>query len=153
MALLCAEFDSDQIKLLGRWHSDAMIRYLHQEAQHILQQISYKMFNSGRYTFLTTNYVPSRYQLGFSYPCYAPTQFHPWCYWHFLSALFDRGATNCQTLAPFIFSKYVTRLYTCSTSSSNVGATESAGCQQLGLHLQQEWTSEGMQVSISLLHY
>ena len=37
MALLCAEFDSDQIKLLGRWHSDAMIRYLHQEAQHILQ--------------------------------------------------------------------------------------------------------------------
>ena len=59
MALLCGHCDSDTIKLLGRWHSDAMMRYLHQEAQPVLQQLAKKMFNSGRYTFLTTDSVPS----------------------------------------------------------------------------------------------
>ena len=61
MALLCGRCDTDQIKLLGRWHSDAMMRYLHQEAQPVLQQLARKMFNSGRYSFLTTDSVPARY--------------------------------------------------------------------------------------------
>ena len=61
MALLCARCDTDQIKLLGRWHSDAMMRYLHQEAQPVLQQLARKMFNSGQYTFLTTDSVPARF--------------------------------------------------------------------------------------------
>ena len=61
MALLCAHCDTDQIKLLGQWHSDAMMRYLHQEAQPVLQQLARKMFNSGQYTFLTTDSVPARY--------------------------------------------------------------------------------------------
>ena len=61
MALLCAYCDSDQIKLLGRWHLDAIMRYLHQEVQHFLKQFARKMFNSGHYTFLPTKFVPSRY--------------------------------------------------------------------------------------------
>ena len=61
MVLLCARCDTDQIKLLGRWHSDAMMRYLHQEAQPVLQQLAQKMFNSGQYTFLTTDSVPARF--------------------------------------------------------------------------------------------
>ena len=61
MALLCAHCDTDQIKLLGRWHSDAMMRYLHQEAQPVLQQLARKMFNSGQYTFLTTDSVPAQF--------------------------------------------------------------------------------------------
>ena len=40
MALLCAHCDTDQIKLLGQWHSDTMMRYLHQEAQPVLQQLA-----------------------------------------------------------------------------------------------------------------
>ena len=40
MALLWAECDSDQIKLLGRWHLDTMMRYLHQETQPVLQQFT-----------------------------------------------------------------------------------------------------------------
>ena len=61
MALLCGRCSADQIKLIGRWHSDAMMRYLHQEAQPVLQQLAKKMFNNGSYTFLTTDSVPSRY--------------------------------------------------------------------------------------------
>ena len=61
MALLCAHCNTDQIKLLGQWHSDAMIRYLHQEAQPVLQRLAQKMFKSGRYTFLTTDSVPAMY--------------------------------------------------------------------------------------------
>ena len=61
MALLCAHCDTDQIKLLGRWHLDAMMRYLHQEAQPVLLQLARKIFNSGRYTFLTIDSVPVRY--------------------------------------------------------------------------------------------
>ena len=40
MALLCAHCDTDKIKLLSRWHWDAMMRYLHQEAQPVLQQLA-----------------------------------------------------------------------------------------------------------------
>ena len=34
MALLCADVDSDRIRLLGRWQSDQMFRYLHVQAGH-----------------------------------------------------------------------------------------------------------------------
>ncbi len=32
MALLCAHVDTDRIRLLGRWYSDKMLRYLHVQA-------------------------------------------------------------------------------------------------------------------------
>ena len=70
MALLYTNYDNDQIKLLGRQHLDAMMWYLHYEAQPNLQQFAQKIFNSCHYTFLTSNSVPSRYQFGFSHPRY-----------------------------------------------------------------------------------
>jgi hypothetical protein len=36
MALLCAGVDSDRIRLLGRWRSDEMYRYLHVQAQPVM---------------------------------------------------------------------------------------------------------------------
>jgi len=59
MALLCANVDFDIIKMLGRWHSDAMIRYLHVQAQPITQQLATKMFNRGTYSFLPSDTVPA----------------------------------------------------------------------------------------------
>jgi hypothetical protein len=32
MSLLCAKVDTDTIRLLGRWRSDEMLRYLHIQA-------------------------------------------------------------------------------------------------------------------------
>ena len=60
MALLCGKVDFDLIKLLGRWHSDAMIRYLHMQAQPIMKQFAKAMFNHGQYDFLPTETVPLR---------------------------------------------------------------------------------------------
>ena len=42
MALLCAHYDTDQTKLSGQWHLDAMMQYLHQEVQPVLQQLAQK---------------------------------------------------------------------------------------------------------------
>jgi hypothetical protein len=36
MALLCGRIDFDHIRMLGRWHSDAMMRYLHMQAQAVV---------------------------------------------------------------------------------------------------------------------
>ena len=58
MALLCGNVDFDLIQMLGRWHSDAMIRYLHLQAQPVSQQLAAKMFNHGTYNFLPTETVP-----------------------------------------------------------------------------------------------
>ena len=52
MALLCGQVDTDDIKLLGRWHSDAMMRYLHQDCRPIMERMAQKMFNHGSYSFL-----------------------------------------------------------------------------------------------------
>jgi hypothetical protein len=37
MALFCARVDSDTIKLIGRWRSDEMLRYLHVQAAPLMQ--------------------------------------------------------------------------------------------------------------------
>ena len=58
MALLCGNVDFDLIQMLGRWHSDAMIRYLHLQAQPVSQKLAAKMFNHGTYNFLPTETVP-----------------------------------------------------------------------------------------------
>ena len=59
MALMCGNIDFDIIKLLGRWHSDAMLRYLHVQAQPVIRQLAVKMFNHGRYSFTPTDTVPA----------------------------------------------------------------------------------------------
>jgi hypothetical protein len=52
MALLCAHVDSDTICLLGRWRSDEMLRYLHVQAQPLMQQFASKMLQGGHYSFV-----------------------------------------------------------------------------------------------------
>jgi hypothetical protein len=37
MALLCGRIDHNTISILGRWHSDAMIRYLHLQAKPLMK--------------------------------------------------------------------------------------------------------------------
>jgi hypothetical protein len=58
MALLCGKVDFDLIRILGRWHSDAMIRYLHMQAQPVMQNFASTMFNNGTYDFLPDATVP-----------------------------------------------------------------------------------------------
>ena len=48
-ALLCAGVDTDRIGLLGRWRSDAMLRYLRIQAAN--QNASQQMLDHGRFTF------------------------------------------------------------------------------------------------------
>ena len=48
-ALLCANVDSDVIMLLGRWKSDAMLRYL--RIQDLSASLSQRMLTHGAYTF------------------------------------------------------------------------------------------------------
>jgi len=58
MAMLNGNIDFDVIQMLGRWHSDAMMRYLHLQAQPIQQRMARTMFNKGNYSFLPTDTVP-----------------------------------------------------------------------------------------------
>jgi hypothetical protein len=58
MALLCGKVDMNLIQILNRWHSDALIRYLHMQAQPIFQHFAGKMYNNGNYSFLPDEMVP-----------------------------------------------------------------------------------------------
>ena len=58
MALLTGGCDTNVIKLLARWHSDAMMRYLHQQSVPVFQNLASKMFNNGTFTFLPEEWVP-----------------------------------------------------------------------------------------------
>jgi hypothetical protein len=52
MALLCAAMDPDIICLLGRWHSDEMLRYLHVQALPIVAPLATSMVQCGDFAFL-----------------------------------------------------------------------------------------------------
>ena len=52
MALLAGRCDSNVIKLLARWHSDARMCYLHQQSLPIFQKLA-------SYPFLPDKWVPS----------------------------------------------------------------------------------------------
>jgi hypothetical protein len=50
MALLCAGVDSDRIRLVGRWRSDEMYRYLHVQAQPaVMTGLSAAMLRGGSF--------------------------------------------------------------------------------------------------------
>ena len=61
-ALLCAGIAPENIKLLGRWKSDAMFRYLRAQAHAFSSNFATSMLTAGRYTFAppsnTTAYQP-----------------------------------------------------------------------------------------------
>ena len=59
MALLCGKVDFNIIRMLGRWHSDAMMRYLHLQAQPVMKRFAVAMYNDGNYSFLPEETVPS----------------------------------------------------------------------------------------------
>lgn len=52
MALLCSNVDPVRIRMLGRWRSDEMIKYLHIQAQPLVQDLSQRMLVGGNYTLL-----------------------------------------------------------------------------------------------------
>ena len=58
MALLCANVDTDRIRLLGRWRSDEMLRYLHVQAEPIMRHFSSQMLSGGNFTLLPNHEVP-----------------------------------------------------------------------------------------------
>ncbi len=49
MALLCAGVGSDRIRLVGRWRSDELYRYLHVQAQPVMTGLSAAMLRGGNY--------------------------------------------------------------------------------------------------------
>lgn len=55
MALLCARVDRDWVQLIGRWRSDAMLRYLHVQAAPIMENFASKMLAGGQYSFIPTD--------------------------------------------------------------------------------------------------
>jgi hypothetical protein len=58
MALLCAHVDSDVIRLLGRWRSDEMLRYLHVQAEPLMRDFARRMLSGGTFTLLPNQDVP-----------------------------------------------------------------------------------------------
>jgi hypothetical protein len=52
MALLCAGIDTDIIRLVGRWKSDEMLRYLHVQALPHTTVLAKDMFRHGAFSLL-----------------------------------------------------------------------------------------------------
>jgi hypothetical protein len=52
MALLCANVDTDRIRLLGRWRSDEMLRYLHVQAEPVMRNFASQMLAGGHFALL-----------------------------------------------------------------------------------------------------
>jgi hypothetical protein len=59
MALLCAHVDTDVIRLLGRWQSDAMMRYLHLQAQPVMQGFARRMVAAADYSLIPGPSIPA----------------------------------------------------------------------------------------------
>ena len=85
MALLCAHCNSDQIKLLCRWHLGGMMYYLHQEAQPFYSKLCKRYLTVA----VTLFKLPTPPLSGISLVYLIFLRSHPvhrWCLWHFLQA-------------------------------------------------------------------
>lgn len=58
MALLCAHVDTDIIRLLGRWRSDEMLRYLHLQAEPVMRNFAANMLSGGNFVLHPNTAVP-----------------------------------------------------------------------------------------------
>jgi hypothetical protein len=58
MAMFFGKIDMNNTRLMGRWHSDAMMRYLHCQAQPIMGRFAEVVYNNGAYTFQPDETVP-----------------------------------------------------------------------------------------------
>ena len=52
MALLCANIDHDRIKLIGRWRSDKMLKYLHVQCAPVMKHFAKAMITDGDFTLI-----------------------------------------------------------------------------------------------------
>ena len=59
-ALLLAKVDPDVIRLIGRWRSDEMLRYLHVQAYPLMRDYARQMLTAGMYTLIPNHLVPQR---------------------------------------------------------------------------------------------
>jgi hypothetical protein len=59
MALLCAQVDTDVIRLISRWRSDKMLRYLHVQAMPLMDHFTRTMAQHGAFTLLPGHNVAS----------------------------------------------------------------------------------------------
>ena len=59
-ALLLAKVDPDVIRLIGRWRSDEMLRYLHVQAYPLMKDYSRQMLSAGMYSLIPNHLVPQR---------------------------------------------------------------------------------------------
>ena len=57
-ALLCSNVDTDIIRLLGRWRSDEMLRYLHLQAAPLMSDFARRMLHGGTFTLVPNQLVP-----------------------------------------------------------------------------------------------
>jgi len=57
-ALLLAQVDPDVIRLVGRWRSDEMLRYLHVQAYPLMKDYARRMLSSATYTLIPNHLVP-----------------------------------------------------------------------------------------------
>jgi hypothetical protein len=61
MALLHGRVDLSNIRMMGRWHRNTMMYYLHVQSQPILGNYTTHIFNEGNYSFLPDETVPIIY--------------------------------------------------------------------------------------------
>jgi hypothetical protein len=58
-ALLCGGVDTDVIRLLGRWRSDEMLKYLHTSAEPLMRDYARQMLSGGAFTLIPNQDCPS----------------------------------------------------------------------------------------------
>jgi hypothetical protein len=57
-ALLCAQVDTNIIRLIGRWRLDEMLRYLHVQAEPVMWHFAQQMLTHGAFTMHPGHDVP-----------------------------------------------------------------------------------------------
>jgi hypothetical protein len=58
MALLCAKVDPTIPRLVGRWRSDEMFRYLHPQAYPLMHTFAQQMMDHGNFSFVPGTSIP-----------------------------------------------------------------------------------------------
>ena len=56
MALLIDRFDTETIRLVGRWRSNTMLRYLHMSAQTFTLSLATRMVQHGYYALIPSTH-------------------------------------------------------------------------------------------------
>ena len=57
MGLLTESVDSDMIRLIGRWQSDTMLRYLHTTSKRFTDGLAVHLFEYGDYALILSEHA------------------------------------------------------------------------------------------------